>query len=203
MDDCGFCKGTFGKADIRRNSKRWRRWGEARACRARGASAFGKVPPGGGEWSWHQVAPSGTLWHLTPTNFPKSKRRNDPYGATKILMLGATSWHLGGTFWHHVAPCQTQAQRQRARPVPVSPRRRTHREPRTLRLPPRSSSSSTKACLKRGGLTRSAEIILPKQTAEHVLRGRGVGVRLHGPVGPPLAQAADLFGVVKRPGQGD
>jgi hypothetical protein len=45
---------------------------------------------GGGEWSeacgtkWHPK------WHLTTTNFPKRKRRNDLQGATPVLIMGAT-----------------------------------------------------------------------------------------------------------------
>jgi hypothetical protein len=52
----------------------------------------------GGEWS----GPRGTKWHpewhLTPTNFPKAKRRKHLQGATRFLILGATG----------VAPCGTQ-----------------------------------------------------------------------------------------------
>jgi hypothetical protein len=77
-----------------------------RGCSGKGScreAVLGKVPREGGEWSWHQVAPSGTLWHLMHTNFlsPSASRG---YRCHFDFNLGC---HFVAPKWHPVAPCGT------------------------------------------------------------------------------------------------
>src|SRR5229473_7663589 len=45
------------------------------------------------------------------------------------------------------------------------------------------------------------ELLLPQEAAEDFRGGRAIGVRLHGPTGSALAEAADFFRVVEGLGE--